>query len=62
MRTVSIFKKGNNSAVRLTRDLDVAGVNELEIIREGDNIILRPVRSTWGSFAQLEKADADFMA
>ncbi|ENI5859120.1 virulence-associated protein vagC, partial [Salmonella enterica] len=27
-----------------------------------DNIILRPVRPTWGSFASLEKADADFMA
>jgi antitoxin VapB len=25
-------------------------------------IILRPVRPTWGSFAQLEKAEPDFMA
>jgi antitoxin VapB len=37
-------------------------VSELEIVREGDSIILRPVRPTWGSFASLEKADADFMA
>lgn len=62
MRTVSIFKNGNNRAVRLPRDLDFEGVNELEIIREGDSIILRPARPTWGSFAQLEKADSDFMA
>lgn len=34
----------------------------LEIVREGDSIILSPVRPTWGSFAQLEKADLDFMA
>ncbi|EFK2453398.1 AbrB family transcriptional regulator, partial [Escherichia coli] len=25
-------------------------------------IILRPVQPNWGSFAQLEKADPDFMA
>lgn len=62
MRTVSIFKNGNNRAIRLPRDLDFDGVSELEIVREGDSIILRPVRPTWGSFAQFEKADADFMA
>ncbi|EMG8274884.1 AbrB/MazE/SpoVT family DNA-binding domain-containing protein, partial [Salmonella enterica] len=38
------------------------GVSELEIVREGDSIILRPVRPTWGSFLELEKADPDFMA
>ncbi|ASN85117.1 Hypothetical protein SCC1_1679 [Pectobacterium versatile] len=43
MRTVSIFKNGNNRAIHLPRDLDFEGVNELEIIREGDNIIQRPV-------------------
>ena len=63
MRTVSIFKNGNNRAIRLPRDLDFEGVSELEIVREGDSIILRPVRPTWGSFAGLlEKADPDFMA
>lgn len=62
MRTVSVFKNGNNRAIRLPRDMDFEGVSELEIIREGDAIILRPVRPTWRSFTQLEKADADFMA
>ena len=61
MRIVSIFKNGNNRAIRLPRDLDFEGVSKLEIIREGDSIILRPVRPTWSSFAQLEKADADFL-
>ena len=45
MRTVSIFKNGNNRAIRLPRDLDFDGVSELEIVREGDSIILRPVRA-----------------
>ena len=59
MRTVSVFKNGNNRAIRLPRDMDFEGVSELEIVREGDSIILRPVRPTWGSFTQLEKASAD---
>ncbi len=59
MRTVSIFKNGNNRAIRLPRDLDFDGVSELEIVREGDSIILRPVRPTRGSFAQLDRADPD---
>lgn len=61
MRTVSIFKNGNNRAIRLPRDLDFDGVNELEIIREGDTIILRPAKPNWSSFLQEEQADADFM-
>lgn len=61
MRTVSVFKNGNNRAIRLPRDMDFEGVSELEIIREGDSIILRPVRPTWGSFIQEEKAAPDFM-
>nr|CAC9200808.1 Virulence-associated protein and related proteins [Escherichia coli] len=48
MRTVSIFKNGNNRAIRLPRDPDFDGVSELEIVREGDSIILRPVRPTQG--------------
>ncbi|WJV54529.1 type II toxin-antitoxin system VapB family antitoxin [Prodigiosinella aquatilis] len=62
MRTVSVFKNGNNRAIRLPRDLDFVGVNELEIIREGDMIILRPAKPSWSTFLQEEKADADFMA
>ncbi|CAK6157679.1 MULTISPECIES: type II toxin-antitoxin system VapB family antitoxin [Enterobacteriaceae] len=61
MRTVSIFKNGNNRAIRLPRDLDFEGVSKLEIVREGESIILRPVRPTWSSFALLEKADAGFL-
>lgn len=61
MRTVAIFKNGNNRAIRLPRDLDFEGINELEIVREGDTLILRPVKPAWGTFLQEEKADADFM-
>ncbi|MBW5890743.1 AbrB/MazE/SpoVT family DNA-binding domain-containing protein [Pectobacterium polaris] len=61
MRIVSVFKNGNNRAIRLPRDMDFEGVNELEIVREGDTIMLRPVKPNWHSFLQEGHADADFM-
>ncbi|MEL6008604.1 AbrB/MazE/SpoVT family DNA-binding domain-containing protein [Citrobacter portucalensis] len=62
MRTVSIFKNGNNRAIRLPQDMDFDGVKELEITKEGDTIILRPVRPKWSSLPQsAEKADSDFL-
>ncbi|MCY9870433.1 type II toxin-antitoxin system VapB family antitoxin [Vibrio barjaei] len=61
MRTVSIFKNGKNQAVRLPKDLEFDGVNELEIHKEGDVITLRPVRPDWLSFGKQDKADDDFM-
>lgn len=62
MRTISIFKNGKNRAVRLPKDMDFPGVSELEIIQEGNSIILRPVRPDWASLADLDKADSDFLA
>jgi antitoxin VapB len=61
MRTVSIFKNGKNQAVRLPADMAYTGVGELEISRDGDVITLRPVRASWASFADLPRADADFL-
>ncbi|PWC14553.1 type II toxin-antitoxin system VapB family antitoxin [Brenneria corticis] len=61
MRIVSVFKNGNNRAIRLPRDLDFDGVTELEIFRDGDTLVLRPVKPSWNSFLSEEKADADFM-
>jgi antitoxin VapB len=61
MRTVAIFKNGKNQAVRLPKDMEFAGVSELEILKEGNSIILRPARPSWTSFAGLEKADHDFL-
>jgi len=61
MRTVSIFQNGKNQAVRLPRDLEFKGVTELEIIKHGDSITLRPARPDWLSFADGERADPDFL-
>jgi antitoxin VapB len=44
MRTVSIFRNNRNQAIRLPKDFEFPGVAELTIERQGDTILLRPVR------------------
>ena len=61
MRTVSIFANGNNQAVRIPKDMEFSNLKELEIFREGDSLILRPTRPDWLSFAELDKANDDFL-
>jgi antitoxin VapB len=61
MRTVSIFTNGKNQAVRLPKDMEYQSVGELEINKDGDVITLRPIRPDWPSFANVEKADSDFL-
>lgn len=61
MRTVSIFTNGKNQAVRLPKDMEYQGISELEIIKEGDTLILRPTRPSWTSLTDLAKADDDFL-
>jgi antitoxin VapB len=62
MKTASLFKNGRNQAVRLPKEFEFSGVSEVEIIREGDAIILKPVRKSWTSFSEVEKADDDFLS
>ncbi|KAB0634309.1 hypothetical protein WT67_28005 [Burkholderia stagnalis] len=61
MRTVSIFKNARNQAIRIPKDMEFEGVTELEIRREGDTLLLRPVRPSWASFLSEPLADADFL-
>ena len=61
MRTVSIFKNGKNQAVRLPKDMEFEGVSELEIVKDGNSLILRPARPSWISLADYENADDDFL-
>lgn len=61
VRVVPITKHDKNQVICLPKDMEYQGVNELEIIKNGDEIILRPVRPNWVSFADFEKADDNFM-
>jgi len=61
MATASLFKNGRNQAIRLPKGLEFEGVSEVEVRREGNSIILTPLRQTWLSFANTADADKDFL-
>ena len=61
MATASLFTNGKSQAVRIPKGLEFEGINEVEITRDGDSIILTPKRKSWASFSDVEKADDDFM-
>ena len=61
MTTASLFKNGRNQAVRLPKGLEFEGVSEVEVRREGNSIILTPIRKTWKSFSETPTADDDFL-
>jgi len=60
-RTVSIFRNNRNQAIRLPRDFEFQGVTELTIERQGDTILLRPVRPDWLSLMTEPHAEGDFL-
>ena len=62
MRTVSIFRNNRNQAVRLPKDFEFPGVTELTIEKQGDTLLLRPVRPSWTSLKDEPRADADFLS
>ncbi len=62
MRTASLFKNGKNQAVRLPKEFEFDGVTEVEIRRDGESLVLTPKRKSWTSFADVDKADDDFLA
>ena len=61
MRTVSIFRNNRNQAIRLPKEFEFQGVTELTIEKQGDAILLRPVRPSWTSFSDEPRADANFL-
>ena len=62
MHAAKLFINGRSQAVSIPKELAFQGVSEVAIHKEGNKIILEPVRKTWTSFADLELADEDFMA
>ncbi|MGB0257577.1 MAG: antitoxin [Coraliomargarita sp.] len=51
MKTAKIFQNGRSRAVRIPREW-LKGAEEVELSREGDAVVLRPVRSTLGELAR----------
>ena len=62
MKRARVFKSGNSQAVRLPKEFRFT-VNEVEILRRGEEVILRePKRSLAQAFKILASMPKDFMA
>jgi antitoxin VapB len=54
-RRASIFRNGANQAVRLPQELRFPGdVKEVRIRKQGDSLLISPVKPDWASFFSLE--------
>ena len=54
-RRAAIFRNGRNQAVRLPQDLKFPDkVKEVQVRKQGDSILLSPVKPDWASFFSLE--------
>ena len=54
-RRASIFRNGANQAVRLPQELRFPEeVTEVRIRKQGDNLVLSPIRPDWASFFALK--------
>ncbi len=61
MRTTAVFQSGNSQAVRLPKDFQF-DVREVEILRRGEEVVLRKVpRNLSGAFNLLATMPDDFM-
>lgn len=61
MRKLSLFQNNRSVAVRLPKEFVFPGVSEMTIEKQGDSLVLRPVRPDWLSFAEAPLADDDFL-
>jgi antitoxin VapB len=56
-----LFKSGGSQAVRLPREYRFEGQEEVLISREGEKVILQPVRRKWSrAFLELAGSAPDF--
>jgi antitoxin VapB len=56
-----LFKSGGSQAVRLPREFRFEGEEEVLISRQGDRVILEPVKRTWNQeFLALAGSAPDF--
>lgn len=59
--TTKLFKNGHSQAVRIPKPFQFVSTDEVVIRRQGNAVIITPKRKNWASFADMDKADADFM-
>ena len=61
VKTAKIFRSGNSQAVRIPKEFQMEGT-EVEILRSGDSLVLRPKKRSWAPLLNsLNKFSSDFM-
>jgi antitoxin VapB len=61
VKTAKIFRSGNSQAVRIPKEFQMEG-DEVEILKRGASLVLRPKRTSWATLVEsLEKFTDDFM-
>ena len=61
MTTARLFNNGRNQAVRIPKEFEFEGISEVEIRKEGNAVIITPVRKSWLSYKGAPQADEDFL-
>ncbi|HSK78491.1 MAG TPA: type II toxin-antitoxin system VapB family antitoxin [Thermoanaerobaculia bacterium] len=60
-KRAKLFKNGESQAVRLPREYRFEGQEEVLISREGEKVVLQPVRRKWSrAFLELAGSAPDF--
>lgn len=57
----NLFINGRSQAVRIPKDLAFRGVDAVYVEKQGNAVVLTPVRKTWESFTDEPAAAEDFM-
>ena len=61
MKTAKVFKSGNSQAVRIPKEFQIEGA-EVEILRQGASLLLRPRKESWAALVNsLKLFSDDFM-
>jgi antitoxin VapB len=61
MITANLISDGSYQTIRLPKEFQFTGINQVAIRKRGNTIIITPIRKSWKSFAILPQADADFL-
>jgi len=61
VKTAKIFRSGNSQAVRIPKEFQLEG-SEVEIVKKGSSLVLRPCKNSWAPlFESLNRFTDDFM-
>jgi len=54
VKTAKIFRSGNNQAVRIPKEFQMEA-DEVEIVKRGTSLLLRPKGKSWATFLRAWK-------